>query len=149
MTGFESSILFDTNILIFAHNLDSPFYEEANNLQESVNQGFLKGALAVQNLLEFYSTITNQNAIRNSLAPEYALKEINKYLISPFEIIFPTGNEIRVVNHLLADKQILGRKIFDVYIVATMLANGIRTIYTHNEKDFKIFKEVEVINPFN
>jgi len=30
-----------------------------------------------------------------------------------------------------------------------MLDNGIKRIYTNNEKDFKKFKEIEVINPFD
>ncbi len=148
MIGSNESILFDSNILIFAHNIDSLFYRRANKLQEEVNNGVLKGVLTVQNLLEFYSVITNPNIIKHPLSPEHTIREIRKFTASPFEIIFPRGNELNIVDLLIKDNNLIGRKIFDVYLVATMLSNGVKIIYTQNEKDFKIFKEIKVINPF-
>jgi predicted nucleic acid-binding protein len=49
---------------------------------------------------------------------------------------------------LIKDKKYLGRRIFDAYLAATMLSNGINIIYTANDNDFEIFKEIEVVNPF-
>jgi predicted nucleic acid-binding protein len=37
--------------------------------------------------------------------------------------------------------------VFDVQLVATMLANGVRRIYTFNMKDFELFPEIHVIEP--
>jgi predicted nucleic acid-binding protein len=37
--------------------------------------------------------------------------------------------------------------VFDVQLVATMLGNGIRKIYTLNDSDFRPFDEVEVLAP--
>ncbi|MEX0616385.1 MAG: hypothetical protein WD231_01065 [Candidatus Woykebacteria bacterium] len=129
MIGSDETVLFDSNILIFAHNIDSPFYQEANRLQEQVNNGLLKGVIANQNLLEFYSEITNPNIIKTPLSPERTLDEIKKYLDSPFEVVFPSGEELGAVDLLIRDKNLMGRKVFDVYLLATMLANGVYTIY--------------------
>jgi hypothetical protein len=40
-----------------------------------------------------------------------------------------------------------GRDVFDLQLVATMLGNGVRRIYTFNAKDFEPFQELEVIVP--
>ena len=41
-----------------------------------------------------------------------------------------------------------GAGVFDLQIVATMLASGVQRIYTFNIADFEIFRELIVIAPF-
>jgi predicted nucleic acid-binding protein len=48
----------------------------------------------------------------------------------------------------LAEKHgVTGADIFDLQLVATMLENGVRRIYTFNREDFERFAELEVIMP--
>src|SRR3990167_5138354 len=122
MIGSDDVVLFDTNILVYARDLESPNYQKAKELQDAVNEGVLNAVITPQNLLEFYSVITNQAKSKKADSPKEAIVEIKKYL--------------------------RGRKIFDVYLVATMLSNGIKTIYTANERDFEMFGEIKVVNPF-
>ena len=42
---------------------------------------------------------------------------------------------------------VTGRKIFDVQLVATMLGNGVKKIYTFNVTDFEPFADIEVLVP--
>lgn len=44
-------------------------------------------------------------------------------------------------------QHVTNRKIFDAQLVATMLAHGVRRIYTFNVSDFSPFAEIEVIEP--
>ncbi len=37
--------------------------------------------------------------------------------------------------------------VFDLQIIATMLANGVQRIYTFNPADFQIFAELTVVTP--
>lgn len=148
MIGSDDVVLFDTNILVYARDLESPNYRKAKELQDAVNEGVLNAVITPQNLLEFYSVITNQAKSKKADSPKEAIVEIKKYLISPFELMVPVGNELEIVLRLIKDKNLRGRKIFDVYLVATMLSNRIKTIYTANEKDFEIFSEIKAINPF-
>lgn len=148
MTGYDDVVLFDTNILVYSYDVYYPNHQIAKKLRDAVNEGELKAAIAPQNLLEFYSTITNVAKNERSISPKEAILEIKKFLISPFELIVLSGKELIVVLHLLQDKNIIGRKIFDVYLVATMLSNGIKTIYTANVRDFEMFSEIKAINPF-
>lgn len=48
----------------------------------------------------------------------------------------------------LAEKhKVTGADVFDLQLVATMLQNGVRRIYTYNRGDFEVFDELEVVTP--
>lgn len=141
-------VLFDSNILVYAYNLDSPFYNKATELHRKVVGEELDAVVAVQNLLEFFSTITNPSRINKPQNPQTAKKSCLAYFGSGFKIIYPKEDGLEMALDLAKEHDIKGRKIFDVYLVATMLSNGIGTIYTANEQDFEVFDEIEVINPF-
>ena len=140
-------VLFDSNILVYAHNLDSPFYNKATDLHRKVISGELNAAVAVQNLLEFYSVITDPKRIAKAKNPGIARKYCLAYLKAGFKIIYPQAGDFEKMLGLGSKKQIKSQKIFDVYLVATMLSNGIRTIYTANERDFEMFGEIRAVNP--
>lgn len=144
----DHAVLFDTNILVYARDIDSPFHKKAKQLQDSVTSGDLNAVITPQNLLEFYSTITNKSKNKNPDSPKEAIMEVEKYLRSSFELIIPTGGEIGILLGLLKDKELVGRRIFDVYLAAAMLSNGIKTIYTANERDFEMFDEIKTVDPF-
>ena len=40
-----------------------------------------------------------------------------------------------------------GADVFDLQLVATMLENGIRRIYTYNRSDFEPFTELDIVTP--
>jgi len=48
---------------------------------------------------------------------------------------------------LLRRHPVTGGDVFDLQIVATMLANGVQRIYTFNTGDFEIFSELSVLTP--
>lgn len=142
-------ILFDTNILIFAHNSFSPRHEKAKELILSATSGRFDVALAQQNILEFYSVITNPKQVEKPLNPTNLQLIVNEFVKSgDFTFIYPGRSTLVKAIELALKHQIKKANIFDTYLVATMLDNGVRTIYTDNEKHFRIFKEMEVINPF-
>ena len=82
------------------------------------------------------------------LSAQEANRVIRDYLDSPFQIIYPQKEDINTALYFAQERKIKGRKIFDLYLIATMLSNGVDTIYTANDKDFKIFKEIKAVNPF-
>jgi predicted nucleic acid-binding protein len=49
---------------------------------------------------------------------------------------------------LIAHHPMAGQRIFDVFLVATMLDHNVRIIYTQNMRDFAIFKDIQAVNPF-
>lgn len=48
---------------------------------------------------------------------------------------------------LLRRRPVMGGEVFDLQLVATMIANGVLRIYTFNTADFEAFKELIVSTP--
>lgn len=138
--------LFDTNILVYAHNFDSTLHHYALNKVKDVIEGRLKGVLAQQNLLEFYSIITDHKRVPNPLSPKEARELIKNYLHSPFEIIFPNKETGEILLSLSQENNIKNGGIFDVYLAATCVSNNVKTILTSNIKDFKNLTVLRVID---
>lgn len=141
-------VLFDTNVLVYAHNRASSYHKTAYSLEAKVLKRSLSAAISTQNLLEFYSTVTNPKLLTVPLTTQQAKQVIHDYLDSAFLLIYPHEGDIDMALELASKRDIKGRMIFDVYLVATMLSNRIDAIYTGNDKDFRVFKEIKVTNLF-
>lgn len=137
-------LLLDTNVLVYAHNQDSPLHKKSLSLIKGVIAGQFRGVLAQQNLLEFYSIITDKRRIAKPLSPLKAQEIFEDYLKLPFEIIFPSRETIGKLSMLCGKNKIKDGQVFDAYLVATMLSHQIKHIVTANTKDFKMFSEIKV-----
>ncbi len=138
-------ILFDTNILVYAHNTDSPFNQKALELYNTTENI----CTTQQNLLEFYSVITNDKKVEKPVTDMEAQSLLKFYSDSQkFNIISPNINTIKILNELATQYRFKGVEIFDIYIVATMISNDISIIYTADTKIFKKFQSITVLNPF-
>lgn len=74
--------------------------------------------------------------------------EIEKYYISKSILkIYPGPDIIERTLDLLRQYEVTKQEIFDLQLVATMLANNVTRLFTYNKDDFSKFKEIEVINP--
>lgn len=146
---FDDLPLFDSNILVFAHNTASPYHRKAKELLFSVISTDSSAALSPQNILEFYSIITSPKRVDKPLVAKDAIFLSKEYLESgAFVLIYPQETTVKRAFELAESHGIKKVDIFDTFLAVTMLDNGITTIYTDNEKHFKIFKEIKVVNPF-
>lgn len=108
----------------------------------------VKGVVSIQNILEFYSVVTSHKSTPHPLSYLTAIKEIDKLKPPYFEIIYPQIDTLEIVKKLLDQAKIKAEKVYDLYLVATMLSNHIDTIVTVNEKDFLPFHDhIKIINP--
>ncbi len=142
----------DTNLLVYAHNRDSPLYESAKTFMETVmNQRDENGNLGVcipaQVLIEFISVVTS-NRLNTPLSLPQATAIVQDYL--DIGVIILTQKDSYLENAIELLAQVTSRKrIFDVAIAAILKDNQISGIYTVNVEDFKRFTFLEVINPLN
>lgn len=139
-------LLFDSNVLVYVHNEDSPFHTQAIKLVTKVIRGEIFGSLTYQNLLEFYSIITDKRRLTNPITPKLASELVNQYLSSPFEIIYPNLNTNKIMVELLMKNQFKNGQVFDCFLIATMLTSNISHIVTANVKDFKKFYGISVLD---
>ncbi|RMI09796.1 MAG: PIN domain-containing protein [Calditrichaeota bacterium] len=140
----------DTNILVYAHNLDSQFNEKASLFLEKVmnerdEEGNLSVCLPSQVLIEFVNVITRQN-LEKPLSLSQAIEIVDDYLKAGIKIIYQRNTQVYTFLELLRSLS-SRKKIFDVALVATLRDNDITGLYTVNVEDFKEFDFLEVVNP--
>ena len=143
----ESNIaVIDTNVLVYAADESSEFHEASRALRDDEAVAL---AVTPQILMEFYAIITDPRRVASPRSGEEARAEIEKYANSSHIMtLHPTPGVLSQVLTLLASyPQVTRQNIFDLFIVATMLGNGVNRIYTFNESDFALFTEIEVLRP--
>ena len=136
-------MLVDTNVVVFAINQLSPHHLHAQQFLQKNKKELL---LAHQNVME---------AIRVLTYPKFTFPMTTR---NAYEAVMSIVASLRVVSTnmetyhaalaLLKKYKLTSDRIFDMYLVATMISNGISTIATENERDFVLYKEIRVINPF-
>lgn len=140
--------LLDANILIHAANAASSVHEAAKRLRDQAVEGVLQACITPQVLWEFYSVITNPRRVDRPLSQARALQELQAYVkATSIAMLIPERSTVERALYLLARHPLTGLRIFDLYLVATMLEHGVRRIYTENVADFKPFQEIEIVNP--
>lgn len=137
-------MLIDSNILVYAINSISPKYKKAQKfLQENV--GNLD--IAHQNILESIRILTHPK-FAYPMRVKDALEAVSS-IVKVCNVINPNYQTVYIALELIRKYKMSSDKVFDCYLTATALSNNIDTIVTDNTKDFKKFKEIKVINPFN
>lgn len=144
-TSYEP-ILFDTNILVYNQDRDSEFYQQASSYHKLAIDGKIKAVVSSQNLLEFSAIMVNPKKITKPLQQTVVALEMVKYIQSEeFRIIYPNAKTMPIFTRLLKKYPLKNpRQTFDLFLVATMMANDIFQILTLNKKDFQ-FKEIKIV----
>ncbi len=140
----SKNILLDSNILIYAINKDSPKCQKA---QSFIIEYQNKLVVSHQNILESFRILTHSK-FSNPMKSRNALDAINR-IVDKISIIGPSIETYYITRELIYKNNLEGNRIFDAYIVATILSNKVFIIATDNEKHFKIFEKISVYNPFN
>jgi predicted nucleic acid-binding protein len=143
----DGRVFIDTNILVYAADIDSISHATAATLLTKINTGHLKSCISPQILCEFYATVTNARKFRRPLSPSEATEIITGYLESDISLLYQKYNTIKLTLDMAIRYKISGLDIFDTQIVATMIENGVGTIYTANISDFKQYSEITAVNP--
>lgn len=136
-------MLIDSNILVYSINSSSPKHRRAQDfLQE--NLGEL--VVAHQNIFESLRILTHPK-FPNPMKIGDAMDAILN-ILKGCTVISPDYRTYRIALELIKKYKLSADKVFDAYLVATALGNGIDTIATDNTKDFKKIVEIKNINPF-
>ena len=142
-------ILLDTNVLVHAAGAQSVRHAKAKEVRDQAVAGEFEACMAAQVLAEFYAVVTDPRRFQPALTPRQAQRELRAYVSSSLKLILPKENTMTRMLNLLDSRSVRSGKIFDLFLVATMLDNGVRRIYTENIDDFKEIAGIEAINPFS
>lgn len=141
----------DANVLIYAHTgEEAERYSGSAILLDLARSGGQEFAVTPQVLMEFYSVITSPKRVSKPLTPQLASAAISRLLAMPGISLLPYPVDlIDRIQTLLEIHPVTGGAVYDLQIVATMLGNGVTTVYTYNRKDFEPFiPEIRVETPF-
>ena len=140
----------DTNLLVYAHNIASPFHAQAKAFVEQMMntrdaEGNLSVCLPAQVLMEFLNVIT-WHRLEAPLPLAEAVKIVQDYLDTGVMILYQQPTHLDTLLNLL-NTVTTRKKVFDVALVATLKDHGIPGLYTVNTKDFEEFTFLDAKNP--
>jgi predicted nucleic acid-binding protein len=146
MKSDNNSFFVDANILVYAAVRDDARNKAAKELLKDSSRGMLH--ISPQILTEFYSTITSSKRVTAPYAPLEAVEFIETLLEYEHVFVLPISQDVpgRLLA-LLRTNEVRGPHVFDLQIVATMLAHGVTKLFTYNGSDFKQFADLELFEP--
>ena len=136
----DKALFVDTNILVYANVIETPFHEQALAAINTAHQENRVIWISQQVVREYLVTLTRPQAFDN-LPKEIVLEQVTQF-IKKLEVADDTPSVSEKLLQLLADFKVGGKQIHDANIVATMLAYDIPCLLTHNVKDFKRFESI-------
>lgn len=136
-------MLIDTNLIIYAINSASPKHDQAKQFLLDNKRDLI---VAHQNILEAIRVLTHPKFSYPMifLKAEKAVNAIARAAI----IVCPTDETLPIAVMLMHKYSRASNRIFDAYLVATMITHGIKQIATDNDRDFTLYSEITTINPF-
>ena len=101
-----------------------------------------------QTLAEFFSIVTSAKRVSDPRTPEEAVGAIQSMLALPGTTVLPVPADVtsRWLD-LLVRHPVRGGAIFDLQLIATLMANGVERICTFNRQDFEGFPGLHVLTP--
>lgn len=141
-------IAVDTNILVYAHQEDSPWHVMANQsgLTE-LAQGRSLRAIPWPCLFEFLAIITHPRIYQPPTPLELALDQIEAWIESPSLVVLSeTEGHWSLVRSLISDGKIVGPRIHDARVAALCQSHGITELWTA-DRDFSRFPSLIKRNP--
>ena len=137
-------MLIDSNILVYAINSSSPKHIAAQRfIQRSVG----KLEVAHQNIFETLRVLTHPK-FPNPMKISEAVDAVEN-ILKACDIIAPDYKTHRIALELIKKYKIVSNQIFDAYLAATAISNGIATLARDNIKDLQRFSEITIISPFS
>lgn len=140
-------IAVDTNILVYAHRVDSPFHAVALKRITELAEGLDPWGIPWPCVHEFLSVVTRPRIYVPPTPLERALEQVDAWLESPVAMLLAESpNYWSTLRALLAKYTIVGPKVHDARIVALCEQHGVRELWTA-DRDFSQFPHFKVVNP--
>jgi predicted nucleic acid-binding protein len=136
----------DANVLVYAMDADALHHAASRTLLKAARDRSTTLYVTLQILCEFYSIVTNPRRVHKPRPSADALAAVSSLLAFLHVLPVPTPTIEKWLD-LLQRRPVIAGDVFDLQLVATMLANGVQRIYTFNTSDFEVFTELIVVTP--
>jgi predicted nucleic acid-binding protein len=138
--------IIDANVLVYALDADALQHVASRNLLDEGRRGATTLYVTSQILCEFYSIVTNPRRVAKPRNAVDAIAAIVR-LLSFLHVLPTPARAVEGWLDLLRRRPVTGADVFDLQLVATMLANGVQRVYTFNTTDFEGFTELTIATP--
>lgn len=137
----------DTNILMYAHRVDSPFHETASRAVAALAEGSYPWAIPWPCVHEFVAMTTKKRAFFVPTPLERALEQVEIWLESPsVSLLRESPAYWDVFRSVVGRSGVTGPKIHDARVYAICIASGAHTLWTA-DRDFERFRGLKIENP--
>lgn len=138
----------DANLLLYASDEASTFHEPASAFLRNLADGPEIAYLFWPTLMAYLRIATHPGIFTAPLTTGQAMANVESLLALPH--VQAPGEQDRFwqrYRDAATEASVRGNLVPDAHIVALMHENGVRTIWTH-DRDFRRFRGVEVLDPF-
>ena len=140
-------IAIETNILVYAHRSDSPFYEGARAALREVAEGSRRWVIPWPCAHEFIGVVTNHRAFATPSTFQQAFNQIESWASSAaHQWISTTPEHWLTLSTLCRNAKVTGGMIYDARIAAICIENGVSELWTA-DRDFSRFAGLKTRNP--
>jgi toxin-antitoxin system PIN domain toxin len=140
-------IAVDSNLLVYAHRRDSPFFEAAGEAVRELAESPAPWAIPWPCVHEFFAIVTHHRIYDPPSTIEQATAQAAAWLASPsVRLLAETPGYWPVVERLLAAGRVAGPMVHDARVAALCLHHGVRELWSA-DRDFSRFPELRVRNP--
>lgn len=140
-------IAVDTNLLVYAHREESPFYARAREVLEELANGSSRWAIPWPCVHEFLAIVTHPRIFRPPTPMPVAVKAIRAWAESPsLSLIGESHDHLDRLHTLIESGRAGGPMVHDARIVAICLSHGIRQLWSA-DRDFSRFPSLKTRNP--
>lgn len=138
----------DTNILVHAANVESPFHERCFQSVDDWRNNSAAWFLTWPVVYEFLRVTTHPRVLRKPWSLTAGWEFVESLLASPgLSLLAATERHAVVSRATIAEMpHLAGNLLHDLHTAVLMREHGIRVIYTR-DADFHRFKFLEVIDP--
>jgi predicted nucleic acid-binding protein len=137
-TSDTDRVLVDTNVLIYAHLSLSPLHAAARARLEELENAGTELWISRQTLREYLHATTTPGVLTDTISIPDLLDDI-RHVLGRFHIAEEGPQATESLLFLMSSVPITGKQVHDAALVATMQANRIGKLLTHNSGDFARF----------
>ncbi|MBI3208068.1 MAG: PIN domain-containing protein [Candidatus Solibacter usitatus] len=140
-------IAVDTNILVYAHRLDSAWNRRAAAVLVGLAEGRDPWAIPWPCVHEFFSIVTHARIFSPPTPASKALQDLDVWFLSPtLRLIGETEIYWPALRSCIEKGSVAGPLVHDARVAAICRVHGVSTLLTA-DRDFSRFRELKVQNP--
>ncbi len=141
-------IAVDTNVLVYAHRVDSPLHETAKHAVTALAEGSRVWAIPWPCVHEFYTVVTHPKVYVPASTRLQATEQLQAWAASPMlRFLAEVDGHLDRLLTICDAGNIVGPKVHDARIATICLTHGVEHLITI-DRDFSRFPQLVTKAPF-